>query len=69
MSSSCTHEHLKFQDGTYKIACIDCDRTWVAQFPGTSEALDLRLKSQMAAPGRETRHDRFSLPRMTKKTG
>jgi hypothetical protein len=63
-SSHCWHEHLKFEEGTFKIACLDCDQFWVARYPGTSETLYTGLRNVHPQFGRDTRHDRFAFPKL-----
>jgi hypothetical protein len=61
---ACPHEHTKLVDGTFAIKCIDCDRTWNAV--DERGMPDYTLKMVPAVPGRETRHDRFVMPRLDK---
>lgn len=56
----CAHEHLKFVNGTYMIACIDCDQRWAAVKDGVP---DYTLQATPMYPPRDTRHDKWVLPR------
>jgi hypothetical protein len=57
---ACVHEHLKFKDGSFGIACIDCSQEWQAVKNGQP---DFTLKHAPVHAYRETRHDRFVLAR------
>lgn len=57
---ACAHEHLRFQDGTFHLICIDCDQQWAAVKDG---AFAFTLRSVPMYPPRDTRHDRWVLSR------
>lgn len=56
----CPHDHMKFEEGTFRIFCIDCRQEWDAVRGGMP---DLTLKLVLPAPFRDTRHDRYVTPR------
>lgn len=59
---NCPHEHLRFEDGTQHIVCIDCGRPWAA-LVHKGGPVDFSTRSQMVTLGRETRHDKWVMPR------
>lgn len=58
----CPHEHLKFEDGTFTVACMDCPQRWDARAEKGGQ--DYGLKATPMYPPRDTRHDPFVLPRV-----
>lgn len=59
---ACRHEHLRFEDGTQHVVCIDCGRPWVA-LTHKGGPVDFSLRSVPMLPPHETRHDRWVMPR------
>ncbi len=60
--SPCAHEHLRFEDGSLHVVCIDCGRPWIA-LQAKGGPIDYTLGSVPIYPPRDTRHDRWVLSR------
>jgi hypothetical protein len=58
----CPHEHLRFVDGQLHIACIDCEKHWGA-LTNRGGPMDYNMAGKIMFSGRDTRHDRWVLPR------
>lgn len=59
-SGACAHEHMAFSDGSFQLSCIDCGQNWIAAKDGMP---DYSLKSVPMYAPRNTRHDRWVMPR------
>lgn len=57
----CGHEHLRFDEGSFHLICIDCEQKWAAVKNG--DILDYALRSVPIYPPHHTRHDRWVLSR------
>lgn len=58
---ACAHAHLRFEDGSFILRCIDCGQAWTAI--NNQGAAAFNLKSTPIWPPRHTRHDRWELAR------
>lgn len=63
--AACAHEHLKFEDGTLHLVCIDCDQVWEAVW-GKHHGTNMALAGVPMYAPRNTRHDRWVMPRTDK---
>jgi hypothetical protein len=57
----CSHQHLKFSDGSFLLSCIDCGQSWAGIDAAGAPAMALK-SVPMWAP-HDTRHDRWVVSR------
>jgi hypothetical protein len=60
----CKHDHVRFEDGTLHLVCIDCGQVWAAlDRKGGMINHMLTYENRMYSP--DTRHSRWEVPRLT----
>jgi hypothetical protein len=60
----CQHDHIRFEDGTMHLVCIDCEQVW-GGLDRKGGKMDHSLQQQTRTYTPDTRHNRWVIPRVT----